>query len=81
MERGGGGDAGEAEGELAEVGEIDLATTGAVLGEAAVGELRGAEGPEGEEGRREAKGLVGGGAEDEFLEVFGGEGAEPGVEI
>jgi len=31
------------------VGEIDFAATGAFLGEAAVGELRGAEGPEGEE--------------------------------
>jgi len=41
--------AGALEGELAEVGEIDLAATGAVLGEATVGELCGAEGPEGEE--------------------------------
>jgi hypothetical protein len=45
MERGGGWGDGKAEGQLAEVREIDFA----VLGEAAVGELRGAEGPEGEE--------------------------------
>lgn len=45
MERGGGWDDGKAEGQLAEVREIDFA----VLREAAVGELRGAEGPEGEE--------------------------------
>ena len=41
--------AGALEGELAEVGEIDLAATDAVLGEVTVGELRGAEGSEGEE--------------------------------
>lgn len=77
VEHGGGGDAGEAEGELGEVGEAGFAA----IGEAAVGELRGAEGAAEEERRREAQGPVGGGPEDEFLEIFGGEGAEPGVDV
>lgn len=47
VERGGGGDPGEAEGELGEVGEADFAADG-ILGETAVGELSGAEGAAGE---------------------------------
>jgi hypothetical protein len=49
VERGGGGDPGEAEGELGEVGQEDFASSaGGILGEAAVGELSGAEGAAGE---------------------------------